>query len=133
MRGAGQIVRALPYLAMSTLRRGHARARLRLLGAIGTLMLMTTSFFLAPLVRVGPPARIAADRGFDANDIVINNVGTVQMPVDALDAHGHTVKQAGIRYERASGDPIELTSTAPSPAMKRETRWCARPSTISHR
>ena len=104
----GQALRALPSLAINTLRRGHRRARLRLLGAMGTILLAAASIIAVPQIRVGPPARIAADRGFNANDIVINNVGVVQMPIRALDAHGHTIAKAGIRYERVSGDRIDI-------------------------
>lgn len=105
----GQVLRALPYLAISTLRRGRSRARLRLLSVIGVVLLVATSFVAAPLVLVGPPARITADRGFDANAIVINNYEFVQMPIRALDAHGHTVPKAGLRYERVSGDGIDIS------------------------
>src|SRR5262249_53116642 len=101
----------LPYLAMSTLRRGHPRARLRLLGVIGTLLFIATSAFVARQLHIGPPARIAADRGFSTNDIVINNVGVVQMPIHALDARGHTVPRAGIRFERGSGAPSEMNAS----------------------
>jgi hypothetical protein len=104
----GQVFRALPYLAISTLQRGQPRARQRLLAAMGALLAAAASVLAAPQVLVGPPARIAADRGFDANDIVINNVGGVQMPIRVLDAHGHTVTNAVIRYERVSGDRIDI-------------------------
>ncbi|HTE45240.1 MAG TPA: hypothetical protein VK636_08375 [Gemmatimonadaceae bacterium] len=107
----GQAFRALPYLAISTLRRGHPRARLRLLGAMGALLAVAASVVAVPQFRVGPPALITADRGFDAKDIVINNVDVVQMPIRALDAHGHTVTNAGIRYERVSGDRIDILQT----------------------
>jgi len=104
----GQVFRALPYLAISTLRRGQPRARQRLLGAMGTLLIAAASILAAPQFLIGPPARIAADRGFDANDVVINNVDGVQLPIRALDAHGHTVPDAVIRYERVSGDRIDM-------------------------
>lgn len=107
----GQAFRALPHLAISTLRRGHPRARLRLLGAMGVLLSAATSIVAAIQIHVGPPALIAADRGFDANDIVINNVYTVQMPIRALDARGHTVTNAGIHYERVSGDEIDISQS----------------------
>ena len=103
-----QALRALPYLTISTLRRGQPRARLRLFGALGTLLVAAASVVAAPQFLVGPPALITADRGFVANDIVINNVDGVQMPIRALDAHGHTVTKAVIRYERVSGDQIDI-------------------------
>ena len=108
---AGQVVRAVPYLAVDTLRRGQPGARLRLLAAAGTLALAGTSIVAAVQLHIGPPARIDADRGFDAHDIVINNVKPTQMPIRALDARGHTVPNVGIRYERVSGDDIVLSHT----------------------
>jgi hypothetical protein len=104
-----EVLRALPYLVASTLRRGRPDARLRLLGAMATLALAALSIVAAVRLHVGPPARIAADRGFDTSDIVINNVGAVQMPVRALDARGHTVAKVDLRYERVSGDPIDIS------------------------
>lgn len=107
----GQVLRALPYLALNTLRGGQSRERRRLLGAMGALLVTAASVVAAPQLLVGPPARIAADRGFDANDIVINNVDGVQMPIRALDAHGHTVTNAVIRYEQVSGDRIDIVQS----------------------
>jgi hypothetical protein len=105
----GQVLRALPYLAIDTLRRGQPRARLRLLGVMGALLITAAFVVAVPRLRVGPPARIAADRGFDANDIVINDWNFVQLPIGALDAHGHRVTKVGIRYERVSGDHIDVS------------------------
>jgi hypothetical protein len=106
----GQALLALPYLAISTLRRGQPRARLRLLSVMGALLFVAASVIAAPQFVVGPPARIAADRGFDASDIVINNIEFVQMPLRVLDAYGHVVTKAAIRYEQVSGDRIALSS-----------------------
>lgn len=107
----GQAVQALPYLAINTLRRGQPRARVRLLSAMSALLFVAASVIAAPQFIVGPPARIAADRGFDASDIVINNVEFVQMPLRVLDAYGHTVTKAVIRYEHVSGDRIALSQS----------------------
>jgi hypothetical protein len=42
---------------------------------------------------------------------VINNVTARQMPIRALDARGYTVPHDGIRYERVSGDAIDLSQS----------------------
>jgi hypothetical protein len=106
---AGQAVRAIPYLAMDTLRRGPRQARLRLVAAVSALALAAAAVVTAVQLHIGPPARIEADRGFDTNDIVINNVKAMQMPIRALDARGHAVPNAGIRYERLDGDDIVVS------------------------
>jgi hypothetical protein len=115
----GQALRALPYLAICTLRGGPSRARQRLLCVIGALLATAASVVAAPQILIGPPARIAADRGFDANDIVINNVDGVQMPIRALDAHGHTVTNAIIRYAQVSGDQIDIAQTGAVSCLNR--------------
>ncbi|HEY4129591.1 MAG TPA: hypothetical protein VGM50_03195 [Gemmatimonadaceae bacterium] len=105
----GQILRSLPHLALGTLRRGNEHARLRLMSTIATLMVAATAGVVAFQMHVGPPARIAADRGFDANDIVINNVDFVQMPIRVIDARGHTVNAVNVHYERIAGDHIDIS------------------------
>lgn len=104
-----EIVRSLPHLALNTLRRGERRARLRLIAVLGSLVFVATAGVAAVEMRVGPPARIAADRGFDANAIVINNVEYVQMPVRVVDARGHTVTAAAVHYAWVGGDRIDIS------------------------
>jgi hypothetical protein len=106
----GQIVRSLPHLALSTLQRGHRRERLHLIGTLGTMLLAASAVVAAVQMHVGPPARIGADHGFDSNDIVINNVEYVQLPVRAIDARGHAVVGAGVHYELVGGDRLDLSS-----------------------
>jgi len=116
---AGQVLRSLPHLALGTLRRGQRRARLRLLAAMCTLLAAATSLLVAIQLHVGPPASIAADRGFDANGIVINNFRAVQMPIRALDARGRTVSKAPIHYELFGGDAMTISPSGAASCVRR--------------
>ena len=56
---------------------------------------------------VGPPARLVAGR---TDTIVVNSRSTVTLPVRVLDAAGHELPVARLRYERVSGDSLRLSS-----------------------
>jgi hypothetical protein len=73
------------------------------------MLLAAMAVVAAVQMHVGPPTRIGADRGFDSNDIVINNVEYVQLPIRAIDARGHTVVGAGVRYELLGGDHLDIS------------------------
>ncbi|HEY4133367.1 MAG TPA: hypothetical protein VGM50_22300 [Gemmatimonadaceae bacterium] len=106
----GQVLRSIPYLAVSTLRRGRPRARRRLITTSSVLCATLASAIAAVQLRVGPPAMIAGERGFDANDIVINYFSAVQLPIRALDARGRTVSKAAIRFEPFSESAIDIAA-----------------------
>ncbi|HEY4129593.1 MAG TPA: hypothetical protein VGM50_03205 [Gemmatimonadaceae bacterium] len=106
-----ELARSVPYLALSTLRRGHPRARLRLVATMCAMLLAATAVVAAMHMRDGPPVRILADRADDGNGIVINNVKPVRLPIHVLDARGHTLEALGVHYEWVGGDHIDISPT----------------------
>ncbi len=105
----GQLVRSLPYLALSTLRRGNPRARLRLTASISIVLLAIAAGAAAMQLRDGPPARLLPDRAQEGDGIVINNILPVAMPMRVVDARGHTLDVHTVRYERVAGDQMTIS------------------------
>ena len=57
---------------------------------------------------LGPPARIVAGK---ADTIVVNSRDAVPLPVQVLDDAGHELPATGLRFERVSGDSVQLAAT----------------------
>jgi hypothetical protein len=56
----------------------------------------------------GPPVRIVAG---NADTVIINSYKPVRLPVQVLDAAGHTLPDSGVRFERLSGLRVPVSET----------------------
>jgi hypothetical protein len=66
------------------------------------------SYACAGRDKPGQPARLSAGA---SDTIIVNDYGPIPLPVLALDAAGHPLQQALIRYERTSGTDLTVSST----------------------
>ena len=67
--------------------------------------------FIAFLNGDGPPARLVAGTSGAADTVVVNNVLPVRIPLRVLDARGHVLPAAGVRYQRTSGVPVPVSDS----------------------
>lgn len=106
---AREIIRSTPHLALSALRDGSPRSRARLaawlLAVLATLAVVTVAW----MTRSGPPARLVTG-AVSSDGIVVNNVGPVKLLTVVLDAAGHRLQNADVRYERRSGIRIPVSA-----------------------
>lgn len=56
----------------------------------------------------GPPARLVVGT---SDTVIVNGRRPVRIPVRVLDARGHALTDTGVRFQRISGAPIELSTT----------------------
>ncbi len=57
---------------------------------------------------VGSPASLVAGM---SDTVIVNSRRPVQMPIRVLDANGHLLPPAGVRYQRTAGDQVPVTAT----------------------
>jgi hypothetical protein len=55
-------------------------------------------------------SQLAALSAGASDTIIVNDYGPIPLPVRAVDAEGHPIQQAPIRYERTSGDDLPVSS-----------------------
>ena len=104
-----EVVRSAPHLVWNAIRHGTPAARVRLAGFILAALTTLSVVTLAWLARTGPPASLVVAGGIDSDGIVVNNLGPVQLSMRVLDARGHYLKRADVRYRRMSGAPIPVS------------------------
>jgi hypothetical protein len=56
----------------------------------------------------GPPARLV---GGVSDTVIVNNERPIQLPIRVLDADGHVLPNAGVRYRWTSGVPVSVSAT----------------------
>lgn len=105
-----EVVRSTPHVVWNALRHGTPTARARLAAFILAVVVTTSVLTLAWLTRNGPPARLVVAGGIDSDGIVVNNLGPVQLSMLVLDARGHRLERAEVRYQRISGAPIQVST-----------------------
>jgi hypothetical protein len=106
-----EMVRSTPHLVWNAIRHGRPSARARLAASILTVVFTFSVLTLAWLTRNGPPASLVVGRGIDSDGIVVNNLGPVPLSMNVLDARGHRLERAEVRYERISGTPIQVSTS----------------------
>src|SRR5689334_23141908 len=106
---AREIIRSTPHLALSALRDGTPGSRARLAGYLLGVLLTLAVATIAWTMRSGPPARLVPG-ALTADGIVVNNIGPVKLSTVVLDAAGHRLKNAEVRYQRLSGIPIQVSA-----------------------
>jgi hypothetical protein len=104
-----ELTRSTPYLVRNAIRHGTPAARARLSATILAVVVTLSVVAVAWLTRNGPPARLVVGSGLDSDGIVVNNVEPVQLSLRVLDAAGHRLKRADVRYQRMSGAPIPVS------------------------
>lgn len=97
-----EALRAAPHVAWSWLRYSRKHAPERLIVAAGVLAAAPLLVAVVLASRDGPPARFAGAR---EGGFVVNSRHPVRLPMMALDAAGHVLKRAGVRYRWVSGVP----------------------------
>jgi hypothetical protein len=100
--------RSTPHLIASWFRYARRYQRSRFVACMAGVALTSLVGLIALLTRNGPPASLAAGT---ADVVIINNELPVHLPVKVLDAAGHVLKSAGVRYRWVSGVPVSLSTT----------------------
>jgi hypothetical protein len=106
---ARELTRSTPHLVWNAIRHGTPAARARLSASILAVVVTLSVITVTWLTRNGPPARLVVGAGLDSDGIVVNNVEPVQLSLRVLDAAGHRLKRADVRYQRMSGAPIPVS------------------------
>lgn len=106
-----EIARSTPHLIWSAVRHGSPAARARLAGCVLALVATCAAATVLWLARNGPPARLVAGAGTEANGIVVNNLKPVQLAVRVLDAAGHRLERKDVRYRLLSGTRIPVSAS----------------------
>ena len=120
-----EVVRSTPHLVWNAMRHGTPSARARLAAWILAVVATFSVLTFAWLTRNGPPASLLVGGGVGSDGIVVNNLGPVQLSMRVLDARGHRLERTGVRYQRISGSPIQvstrgvITCTRPGDAIVR--------------
>jgi hypothetical protein len=104
-----EMVRSSPHLVWNAIRHGTASERARLAAYILAVVVSLSVLTIAWVTRNGPPARLIAGAGSDADGIVVNNFGPVQLSMRVLDAAGHRLERTDVRYRQVSGAPIPVS------------------------
>jgi hypothetical protein len=104
-----EIVRSTPHLALSALRDGTPASRARLAASLLAVVVTLALATLAWVTRIGPPNRLVTG-ALSSDGIVVNNVGPVKLSTMVLDAAGHRLENAVVRYQRLSGIPIPVSA-----------------------
>ena len=99
-------VRSAPHFVRSWFRYAQLHARGQIVAVFGGIAATSLVLVLAILARNGPPARLEFGA---SNQIVINNEQPVHVPVQVLDARGHTLQQSEIHFRYVSGAPIHMS------------------------
>lgn len=101
----------LRHVVRHVLRHGTPRQRRRLAAGLAGLAGAASLAALAWSTRNGPPARLALGAGAGAAEdgLVVNEIRPVRLPVRVLDAAGHVLEPAGLRYRQVAGIPIPVT------------------------
>lgn len=107
---AREVVRSMPHVILTALRRGGPRARLRLIACLATALLPFVLTGAMVAFRDGPPARLVAGIGNPSEGIVLNTMRPVQLPMRAFDKRGHLLESRDVRYRWISGAPIAISS-----------------------
>lgn len=107
---ARELTRSTPHLVWNAIRHGAPSARARLSASILAVVVTLSVIALAWLSRNGPPARLVVGEGMDSDGILVNNTKPVQLSLRALDATGHRLKRADVRYQWVSGAPIPVSA-----------------------
>ena len=103
---AGEAIRSAPHFVRSWYRYSQVHARGQIVAVFAGIAATSFVVVLAIVTRDGPPARLEFGA---SNEIVINNEDPVHIPVQVLDARGHTLKQSGMRFRYISGAPIRMS------------------------
>ena len=105
-----EVVRSTPHLVWNAMRHGTPSARARLAAWILAVVATFSVLTFAWLTRNGPPASLLVGGGVGSDGIVVNNLGPVQLSMRVLDARGHRLERTGVRYQRISGAPIQVST-----------------------
>ena len=105
-----EVVRSTPHLVWNAMRHGTPSARARLAAWILAVVATFSVLTFAWLTRNGPPASLLVGGGVGSDGIVVNNLGPVQLSMRVLDARGHRLERTGVRYQRISGSPIQVST-----------------------
>jgi hypothetical protein len=105
-----ELTRSAPHLVWNAIRHGTPAARARLSASILAVLVTLSVITVAWLTRNGPPARLVVGAGMDADGILVNNRKPVQLSLRVLDAAGHRLKRADVRYQWVSGAPIPVSA-----------------------
>ncbi len=102
-----EALRSAPHLLWSSLRHACRYHRSRVVAVIAGIAFTSVVVVIALLMRDGPPARLAA--GTD-DVVVVNNLKPVHVPVRVMDAAGHALNLAGVRFRRISGAAVRVAT-----------------------
>ena len=102
-------LRSVPHLLQSRARRATRAECVRLTAYLAVATLAAAIGLIAIARSNGPPARLAAGASGYADTVVVNNVEPVRIPLRVLDAQGHLLASAGVRYQRTSGAALPVS------------------------
>lgn len=100
-----ELLRSTPHFLNSWFRYARRYEPVRLAALLTGLVVTTVAIQIALSARNGPPARLAGA----SDTVIINSRGPVQLPVQVLDAAGHVLHTAGVRYQLVSGAPLRMS------------------------
>ena len=110
---AREVLRSAPHLlghaVGSVVRHGTPRQRARLAAGLAAAGLALSVAAAAVLTRHGPPARLVVGANDSGDAVVVNYRTPIQLSTHALDAAGHVLDAAGVRYAWESGAPVPVT------------------------
>lgn len=106
-----EALRSVPHLLQSRARRATREECVRFTAYAAAATVAVAIGLVAVSRRDGPPARIVAGISGYADTVVVNNVQPVQIPLRVLDAHGHVLASAGVRYRRMSGARVPVSES----------------------
>jgi hypothetical protein len=99
--------RSTPHLIASWFSYARRYQRSRFLACMAGVALTSLVVLIAVFTRNGSPWSLTTG----ATDVVvINNELPVRLPVRVLDAKGHVLNSAGVRYRWVSGAPVSLST-----------------------
>ncbi len=104
-----ELIRSTPHMVWNAVRHGSPAARGRLFASILAVVVTLSVGMVMWLTRNGPPARLVAGSGTD-DGILVNNVRSVQLSMNVLDAAGHRLERRDVHYQWRSGTPIPVST-----------------------
>ena len=105
----GESLRSAPFLVWNAVQYGGLRGRARVAAMLLAIAVVPVLAFAANRLSNGPPARLVI--GDSTADLVVNSRRPKQVSTMVLDAAGHALAPAGVRYRWVAGAPVAITRT----------------------
>lgn len=104
-----EALRSVPHLLWNAVLHGGLHGRARIAAMLSSVVLVAAVALTTVVVSNGPPARLVIGSADTNAALIVNSRRPMQVSTMVFDAAGHALASSGVRYQWASGAPVEVT------------------------